>query len=76
MVAALRDACAGVGIEPRTTGLSFWTDAAILGASGTPSVIFGPGGAGLHGAVEYVRVAEVEACRNALVRMVRRFCGE
>ena len=29
--------------------MSFWTDAAVLGAAGIPTVLFGPGGAGLHG---------------------------
>lgn len=55
--------------------MSFWTDAAILGASGTPSVVFGPGGAGLHGIDEYVRVDEVLTCRDALVTLAREFCG-
>ena len=38
----------------RTVGMTFWTDAAILGAAGIPAVIFGPGGAGLHSTEEYV----------------------
>lgn len=60
------------GTEARA--MSFWTDAAILGAAGMPSVVFGPGGAGLHGIDEYVRVDEVIACADALVNVVRRFC--
>jgi acetylornithine deacetylase len=47
---------------------SFWTDASILGAAGIASVVFGPGGAGLHGIEEHVRMDEVAACRDALVR--------
>ncbi|HYM60547.1 MAG TPA: M20/M25/M40 family metallo-hydrolase [Thermoanaerobaculia bacterium] len=59
-----------------TTGaLSFWTDAAIIGGAGMASVIFGPGGAGLHGIEEYVRIDEVLACRDALVETARRFCA-
>jgi acetylornithine deacetylase len=54
--------------------MSFWTDAAILGEAGIASVIFGPGGAGLHGAEEYVRVHEVIECRDALVQAALRFC--
>jgi acetylornithine deacetylase len=53
---------------------SFWTDAAILGAAGTPSVIFGPGGAGLHGIEEYVFVDEVLECRDVLIDLAQRFC--
>jgi acetylornithine deacetylase len=47
-------------------GMSFWTDAAVLGDAGIPTVLFGPGGAGLHGPEEYVTVADVEVCRNVL----------
>jgi acetylornithine deacetylase len=53
---------------------SFWTDAAILGAAGMESVVFGPGGAGLHGIDEYVNIDEVIACRDVLADVVRRFC--
>jgi acetylornithine deacetylase len=53
--------------------MSFWTDAAILGAAGIPSVLFGPGGAGLHSTEEYVRLREVEICRDALVELTRAF---
>jgi acetylornithine deacetylase len=47
-------------------GLSFWTDAAVLGEAGIPSVLFGPGGAGLHSTEEYVHVADVITCRDVL----------
>lgn len=62
--------------RPTTVGaMSFWTDAAILGEAGMASVVFGPGGAGLHGLEEYVRLDEVLACREALVEVARRFCA-
>ncbi len=51
---------------PETVGMSFWTDAAVLGSAGIPTVLFGPGGAGLHSTEEYVNVNEVIACRDAL----------
>jgi acetylornithine deacetylase len=57
-----------------TTGMSFWTDAAVLGASGIPSVLFGPGGAGLHSREEYVTTADVVTCRDALTRLVADWC--
>jgi len=63
-----------IGTTPRTTGASFWTDAAVLGHAGIPSILFGPGGAGLHSTEEYVNVADVLLCRDALVEFVRRFC--
>ena len=52
-----------MGLRP-LGGLSFWTDAAILGAAGTPTVLFGPRGAGLHSIEEYVEVDDVLACRD------------
>jgi acetylornithine deacetylase len=61
------------GHSPRRLGMSFWTDAAILGAAGIPSVLFGPGGAGLHSTEEYVRLRDVEICRDALVALARAF---
>ena len=56
-------------------GATFWTDAAVLGHAGIPSVVFGPGGAGLHGLEEHVRLSEVAACRDALVSLARSFCA-
>jgi acetylornithine deacetylase len=54
-------------------GMSFWTDAAILADAGIPSVLFGPGGAGLHSTVEYVNVEDVIACRDVLCDAIRTF---
>ncbi len=65
----LHAAATSAGCRSATTGMSFWTDAAVLGAAGIPSVLFGPGGAGLHSTEEYVNVADVITCRDALVRL-------
>jgi acetylornithine deacetylase len=67
-------AAASVGVSSQTIGMSFWTDAAILGGAGIPSVLFGPTGAGLHGLEEWVEVQSVIACRDALVEMIRNWC--
>jgi acetylornithine deacetylase len=56
-------------------GMSFWTDAAVLGGAGIPSVLFGPTGAGLHGLEEWVNVASVLKCRDALVNLARTWCN-
>jgi acetylornithine deacetylase len=66
---ALGSAAAAAGATSSTVGMSFWTDAAILGDAGIPSVLFGPGGAGLHSLEEYVRVSEVIMCRDALASL-------
>ena len=71
---ALAAALSDVGGTPRISGASFWTDAAVLGHAGIPSILFGPGGAGLHSIEEYVNVADVAVCRDALGEMIRRFC--
>ena len=61
---------AGRNAEP--TGMSFWTDAAVLAGAGIPSVLFGPGGAGLHSTVEYVNIPDLYVCRDVLVGAVRQ----
>jgi acetylornithine deacetylase len=72
---ALAEALAAAGGQPRIGGASFWTDAAVLGHAGIPSILFGPGGAGLHSIEEYVNVADVLTCRDALVYLVERWVG-
>ena len=70
LTAAMR----AVGHTTTAVGMSFWTDAAVLGAAGIPTVLFGPGGAGLHGREEYVNVAEVLTCRDALAELAATCC--
>jgi acetylornithine deacetylase len=76
---ALRQAAdahdAPAGSAGEFVGMSFWTDAAVLGSAGIPSVLYGPGGAGLHSTEEYVEVEDVLRCRNALAALARRWCG-
>ncbi len=55
-------------------GMSFWTDAAILGDAGIPSILFGPIGAGLHSVEEWVDAQSVLTCRDALVNLSRDWC--
>jgi acetylornithine deacetylase len=71
----LQAALAALGRPARREGVTFWTDAAILGHAGVPSLVFGPGGEGLHGLVEHVRIDEVLACREALTALARGFCA-
>jgi acetylornithine deacetylase len=68
-------AAAAQSLDTRVVGMSFWTDAAVLAAAGIPSVLFGPGGAGLHSTEEYVNVADVLACRDTLARLAVDWCG-
>src|SRR5438067_1236992 len=52
--ALARAATRACGAAVPFSAMTFWTDAAALGGAGIPSVLFGPGGAGLHGIEEYV----------------------
>jgi acetylornithine deacetylase len=70
---SLVGAATQVGGHPRRVGMTFWTDAAILGSAGIPTVLFGPGGAGLHSTEEYVLIEDVCRCRDALVELARAF---
>ena len=72
--ALLTDAARAAGCAASIAGMTFWTDAAILGAAGIPSVLFGPGGAGLHSIEEYVILEDVLRCRDALANLARSWC--
>ena len=67
--AMLRELSSQRGVQAAPVGMSFWTDAAILGDAGIPSVLFGPGGAGLHSVEEYVNVDDVLGCRDVLAEL-------
>jgi len=74
LIAALSASVAKTGAVPVVAGASFWTDAAVLGHAGIPSVLFGPGGAGLHSIEEFVILDDVVRCREALVQLARTYC--
>ena len=71
---ALHAAARQRGAASEIIGMSFWTDAAVLGGAGIPSVLFGPAGGGLHGLEEWVDVQSVLTCRDALVSLARSWC--
>ena len=68
----LGDALGRAGRPQAPVGMTFWTDAAILGGAGIPALLFGPGGAGLHSATEYVTLEDVYTCRDVLVEVASR----
>ncbi len=55
-------------------GLTAWTDSAILAEAAIPSVVFGPGGAGLHSLVEYAEIQDIYDCRDILVDLAQEYC--
>ena len=75
LVTAMQQAAGSPTRGAPLTGMSFWTDASVLGDAGIPSLLFGPMGGGLHGVEEWVEVASVIACRDALVELARLWCS-
>jgi acetylornithine deacetylase len=71
----LETAVKHIGHDTCREGMTYWTDAAILGQAGIPTVVFGPGGEGFHAREEFVFVDQVEACRDALILTARDFCS-
>jgi acetylornithine deacetylase len=74
LLARLDEAVRKAGRATERVGVTFWTDAAVLGSAGIPAAVFGPGGAGLHSTEEYVRLDDVLVCRDALTHLVRAYC--
>lgn len=75
IVGNLAEAARVVGLDPKRGGVAFWADSAILGEAGIPTVLFGPGGSGLHGPDEFVVISEVLACQEALARLAHDYCA-
>lgn len=70
IVRALDSAIRACGEEVHVTGMSAWTDAAILNEAGIPAICFGPGDISLaHAAEEYVRVDEIERATLVLAAL-------
>jgi len=58
--------------QQQPAGVHYFSDAGVLGAAGIPSVLFGPGDiAQAHTADEWISLAQLELCREALVRFLR-----
>jgi len=70
-----RHATAALGTEPRTVGVSFWADSALLAAAGIPTVLFGPIGEGAHAEVEWVDVASLERCVEIYTAVAAELCS-
>jgi len=61
--------------EPAYMGMFAWLDSAILGRAGIPTVILGPGGAGMHSAVEYVYLQDVVDCAAIIAQATADWVG-
>lgn len=59
-----------IGRELEPVGLNAWTDAALMQASGTPTVVLGPLGGNFHSPNEWVSVSEAATLCDLLVNAV------
>jgi acetylornithine deacetylase len=75
IVRALDAALASNGEPVRVSGMSAWTDAALLNAAGIPAICFGPGDISLaHAAEEYIPLSEIERATAVLSALARQWC--
>jgi acetylornithine deacetylase len=56
-------------------GEAFWTDAALVAATGIPTVLFGPAGEGAHAVVEWVDLASAQRCREVYAAVAAELCA-
>jgi acetylornithine deacetylase len=74
---AVRDAAREMtGSEPEECGVGYWMDAAVFANAGIQTVNIGAGGAGAHGAEEWVDLESVVVNARILERTARRFTPE
>jgi len=76
VVAALaRAATHALGRPAILRGDMGWMDSGLLVEAGIPCAVFGPSGHGEHTAGEWVDLASVEVCAQALEAAAREFCA-
>jgi acetylornithine deacetylase len=56
-------------------GAPFWTDAALIAATGIPTVLYGPIGEGAHAEVEWVDLASLDRLCDVVVQVAREWCA-
>ncbi len=71
LVALVRRHAGGLG----PVGMPFWADSGLIAAAGIPTVLFGPGGEGLHETEEWVEIADLERCLAVYLAVARDLCG-
>ena len=62
------------GAKPLHSGVSFWTDAAILAAAGIEAAVIGPIGGGLHSEEEWVDLQSVVDLAYILAETAFNYC--
>jgi acetylornithine deacetylase len=64
-----------LGRAPEIVSNAAWMDAALLSATGTPTVVFGPGGAGAHAVIEWSDLEQVKQCSDVILRVTQQLCA-
>jgi len=64
--------CAG---EPELVGMPFWADSGLIAGAGIPTVLFGPGGEGLHETEEWVQLADLDRCLEVYLAVAGEVCA-
>jgi acetylornithine deacetylase len=62
------------GLDPSVEGAPYWMDSALIAAKGIPTMIFGPGGEGMHAVDEWVDIKSVRVCAEVLLEVIKEFC--
>lgn len=77
IVRALSDSVAACGERVTVSGMTAWTDAALLNEAGIPAICFGPGDIALaHAAEEWIDTGEIERATEVLDSLISRWCNE
>jgi acetylornithine deacetylase len=60
--------------DPEIVGMPFWADSGLFAAAGIPTVLYGPGGEGLHETEEWVELADLDRCLQVYLAVAGDLC--
>ncbi|GJP91855.1 hypothetical protein CBS63078_1617 [Aspergillus niger] len=63
------------GEYPTIDSMAIWCDAALLAATGIPTIVIGQAGQGLHAKEEWVDVQSIREAEEIFVRLISEFCN-
>ena len=75
LVTALQRAAVEAGGHVDLAVAPYWTDAALHSGAGTPAVVYGPTGEGLHEDEEWVTIESLHQCPATLRALAADCCG-
>lgn len=75
LVTALQRAAVEAGGHATLAVAPYWTDAALHSGAGTPAVVYGPTGEGLHEDEEWVTIESLHQCAATLRALAEDWCG-